>query len=82
MKGLTFMQTNKELKIAIIVGIIMVTKCTLVIIFHSSDKKNNEIDIQVYKVNEEEKTYERCSVPTDFLIQINSEYKSIIHMWK
>ena len=25
--------------------------------------------------NEEEKTYERCSVPTDFLIQINSEYK-------
>ena len=38
-------------------------------------KKNNEIDIQVYKVNEKEKIYERCSVPTDFLIQINSEYK-------
>lgn len=69
------MQTNKELKIAIIVGIIMVTICALVIIFHKSDKKNNEIDIQVYKVNEKEKIYERCSVPTDFLVQINSEYK-------
>ena len=69
------MQTNKELKIAIIVGIIMVTICILVIIFYNADKTNNDINVQVYKVNEESKTYEQCSVPTDLLIQINSEYR-------
>lgn len=69
------MQTNKELKIAIIVGIVMITICALVIIFYKADRKNNEINIQVYKVNEQEKTYEKCSVPTELLVQINSEYR-------
>ena len=68
------MQTNKELKIAAIVGIIMITICVVVIIFYKSDKKYNEINIQVYKVNQEEKIYEECNVSTDSIIQINSEY--------
>ncbi len=70
------MQTNKELKIALIVGIIMITICLLVFIFAKSSNDKNEIDIQVYKVNEEAKTYEPCSVPQEKLIQINSEYNS------
>jgi len=69
------MQTNKELKIAAIVGIIMITICIVTIIFYKADKTNNEINIQVYKVNQEEKTYEQCNVPTDTIIQINSEYR-------
>ena len=68
------MQTNKELKIAAIVGIIMITICVVAIIFYKSDKKYNEINIQVYKVNQEEKIYEECNVSTDSIIQINSEY--------
>lgn len=70
------MQTNKELKIALIVGIIMITICLLVFIFTKSSSDNNEIDIQVYKVNEEAKTYELCNVPQDKLIQINGEYRT------
>lgn len=69
------MQTNKELKIAAIVGIIMITICIVTIIFYKADKTNNEINIQVYKVNQEEKTYEQCNIPTDTIIQINSEYR-------
>ena len=70
------MQTNKEIKIAAIVGIIMITICIVAIIFYKADKKQNIIDIQVYKVNQEAKTYEPCSIPEDLKIQINSEYKT------
>lgn len=75
------MQTNKELKIAIIVGIIMVTICILAFLYVKSERnantnKYNQIDIQVYKVNEEAKTYVQCHITTDTLIQINSEFNS------
>lgn len=73
------MQTNKELKIAIIVGIIMVTICILAFLYVKSERtsyanKYNQIDIQVYKVNEEAKTYVPCHISTETLIQINSEF--------
>lgn len=73
------MQTNKELKIAIIVGVIMVTICALAFIYVKSERKANtnnlnQIDIQVYKVNEESKSYVPCHITTDTLIQINSEF--------
>ncbi len=72
------MQTNKEIKIAIIVGVIMITACILAFIyFKSGDNNINQIDIKVYKVNEEEKVYEQCQISTDTLIQINNEYKRI-----
>ena len=51
------MQTNKELKIAIIVGVIMVTICILAFLYIKSERTANnnnlnQIDIKVYKVNE------------------------------
>ena len=70
------MQTNKELKIALIVGMIMITICAVVFIFYKSDSNSNEIDIKVYKVNEEEKVYEPCVVPQEKAMQIFAEYKS------
>lgn len=73
------MQTNKELKIAIIVGVIMVTICILAFLYIKSERNANnnnlnQIDIKVYKVNEEAKTYVPCHITTDTLIQINSEF--------
>lgn len=75
------MENNKELKVAIIVGVIMITACLLAFIFVKSERKasinnQNQIDIKVYKVNEEDKIYEQCPITTDTLIQINSEFKS------
>lgn len=73
------MQTNREIKIAIVVGAIMLTACLLVFIFIKSERTSNgnvnQVDIKVYKVNEEKKTYEPCHITTDTLIQINSEFK-------
>lgn len=74
------MKENKELKIAIIVGVIMITVCLLALIFvkaerNSNNSNQNQIDIKVYKVNEEEKIYEPCHINTDMLIKINSEFK-------
>lgn len=72
------MQTNKELKIAIIVGAIMVTTCILAFMyFKSSNSSNNynQVDIKVYKANDETQTYEPCQINTETLIQLNSELK-------
>lgn len=73
------MQTNKELKIAITVGIIMITICLLAIIYVKSERNANinnlnHIDIKVYKANDEKKSYEQCHITTDMLIQINNEF--------
>ena len=69
------MQTNKELKIAIIVGAIMITSCILAFMyFKSGDKNLNQIDIKVYKANDETQTYEPCSINPNLLIQLNSEF--------
>ena len=73
------MQTNKELKIAIMVGVIMITICALAFIYVKSERTSNtnnlnQIDIQLYKVNEETKSYIQCHINTDTLIQVNSEF--------
>lgn len=69
------MQTDKEIKIAIIVGAIMITACIVAYIFYKSETNVNEIDLKVYKVNEKEKVYEECHITTDTQIQLNSEFK-------
>jgi len=72
---------NKEVKIALIVGMIMVTVCLLAIIFNKANTTSNKsIDLKVYKLydkegNKEEHEYRACSISTDDLITINSEFK-------
>lgn len=72
------MQTNRELKIAIIVGIIMITLCLILFIFNKSDSNLETIDIHIYKANQEEQVYEECTgtLSTDEIIVINSTVKS------
>lgn len=66
------MENNKEIKIAIIVGIIMITICLLAIIINNSKNNIEEITLKVYK--NENREYNQCSITTDELITINREY--------
>lgn len=82
------MVENKEVKIAVIVGIIMITICLLVFIFYKSGNnkvKTNTIDIRIFKLYDKEGTeneheYRECSVSTDDRITINTEYRKAIKL--
>lgn len=75
------MVENKEVKIAIIVGIVMLTICLLTFIFYkSSTSKPGTIDIKVYKLydkegTEDEHEYRECTLTTDDIVAINTEYR-------
>ncbi len=76
-------EENKEIKIAIVVGIIMITVCILAFIITSSNKNNTKtLDIKVYKLydiegTEDEHEYRACKITTDDLVTINKEFKKI-----
>lgn len=75
------MEENKEVKIAIIIGIIMITICIVMFITVKSKNKVNNIDVKVYKLyentNDEGKTeyqYRPCTINnTDTTIDIYRE---------
>jgi hypothetical protein len=66
------MNNNKEVKIAIIVGIIMITICLLAVIINNSKNDIEQINLKVYK--NENREYNQCSITTDELITINREF--------
>ncbi len=70
------MENNKEVKIAIIVGIIMITISLLAIIIHNSNTKIEEVSLKVYKnyTTEDGREYRECTLTTDELISIKREY--------
>ena len=79
------METNREVKIAIIVGLIMITGC--IIAFIVAKNKNNPnitMDLHVYKhIELEDGTngkYYECSIPTDTLVKINNEFKRVMNL--
>lgn len=75
------MEENKEVKIAIIVGIIMITICIIMFITVKSKNKVNNIDVKVYKLyestndkGETEYQYRPCTINnTDTTIEIYKE---------
>ena len=75
------MKNNREVKIAIGLGIIMITVCLVAImIAKSGNTKAEEIDLKVYKLNTsaaemKDYYYEECKIATDDLVRINKEYK-------
>lgn len=81
------MENNKEVKIAIIVGAIMLTICLLVFIFNRAEKQEvTNLDIKVYKLyelgddSEEKYEYRECKVSTEDLVNINKEFKKIYNI--
>ena len=69
------MRTNKELKIALIVGAVMVIFCVVMVLLNTSS--NESIDLQVYKNTEVngQRGYVQCEVPATILEEINVEFK-------
>lgn len=78
------MENNKEIKIAIIVGALMLTACLVAYIFYKSSTKVENIDIKVYKnyTTEDGRAYYECNISTEDLLTINSEYKRLTNLKK
>lgn len=80
------MDTNREVKIAIIVGLIMITGCLLAFIISKNKNKVdvNNIDLQVYKnvqlAGEESGMYYQCIIDSKDLPAINNEFKRIMNL--
>lgn len=76
---------NKELKIALIVGIIMITVCIVSVVIYKSNSNVETLDIVVYKLNKDgddtsDYTYEKCSIATEDLITINKAYQKMLNV--
>lgn len=68
------MRTNKELKIALVVGAFMILFCLIMVLINSTS--NKEIELKVYKnvqINGQ-RGYKECSVPKTILEEINTEF--------
>ena len=79
------METNREIKVAIIIGLIMITGCIVAFII-SKNNNNPEItlDLKIYKHlgdtdNNTGKYYE-CIIATDELQSINNDFKRIMNL--
>jgi hypothetical protein len=85
---------NKELKIAIILGVILVTLCLLIVIV-SGNKKTQELDIKVYKleridgdttkkkdqeIKAEDYQYVECKINTDEMIEVYRDLKKVYNL--
>lgn len=75
------MTNNKEIKIAIVVGAIMLTVCFVIVVSNMSTKNGNQTatEIKVFKHYDDgtTKEYRECNVTTDELVNINNEFNSI-----
>lgn len=69
------MNTKKELKIAAVVGAIMLIICLIMLLLNTTSDET--IDIKVYKNTEinGQRGYLECSVPESILGEINIEFK-------
>ena len=76
------MNTNREIKIAIAVGLIMITGCIVAfIIARNNNNPNVTLDIHIYKhigdTNNNSGKYYECAIESDKLPRINNEFKRI-----
>lgn len=78
------METNREIKIAIIVGAIMLTLCLVIFIFTKSDVEVEDMNLKVYKLYQKEdgegNEYRQCKIPTDELMSIYKQYKRAVNL--
>jgi len=76
---------NKEVKIAIVVGVIMITICLMAIIISNSSIKAEDVNLVIYKLNKtgdstDDYTYEKCSVSTEDLLPVYKVYKKMLEL--
>ncbi len=73
------MENNKEVKIAIIVGLIMITIGLVIFMISKSETKVNNLDLRVYRnfTVKDGREYRECTITTDDIIEIRREYMKI-----
>lgn len=76
------MKTNNEIKIAIAVGVIMITAILIAIIYSKQEAATNSIDLKILKLYEvegskDQHVYRECHVTTDDVINLYKEYRKI-----
>ena len=81
------MAAKREIKVAIVVGIIMLTICAVAFIinYRNLHPKIKTFDLKVYKhimLNEQTKqgTYVECTIPTDELAKIDLDFRKIMNL--
>ena len=81
------MKANNEIKIAIGVGVIMLTAILIAIIYSKQEVATNSIDLKIYKLYEvegkkDQHVYRECHVTTDDVIELYKEYRKIAKLSK
>lgn len=76
---------NKEVKIAIVVGVLMITICLMAIIISQNSIKAEDVNLVIYKLNKTgdstaDYTYEKCSVSTEELLPVYKVYKKMLEL--
>jgi len=78
------MEANREVKIAIVVGLIMLTACLVAfIIYKEKTKPTLDLDLKVYKhvmTSAKEGTYYECRIETTELAKMNVEFLKIMNL--
>ena len=66
---------NREIKIALGVGIIMLGICLVIVLIQNRKEEEKNIVVNAYKLNENENGYVSCSISTEDAIKVNKEFK-------
>ncbi len=79
------MKANNEIKIAIVVGIIMITVILIAVIYSKQEAATNSIDLKIVKLYEVEGSpdqhiYRECHATTDDVIKLYKEYRKIQYL--
>ena len=75
------MKSNIEVKIAIVVAAIMITFCLVIFIVKKAEEPNyNNVELHVYKINEEDNKYYECSIVTDDIQNMYKDFENILSL--
>ena len=74
------MKTNSELKIAAVVGAIMIIICLVVILMNNTSNEEISLKVLINKEIDGQRGYLECSVPESILGEINTEFKKAIKL--
>lgn len=75
------MKSNTEVKIAIVVAAIMITFCLVIFIVKKAEEPEyNNVELHIYKINEEDNTYYECSAVTDDIQNMYKDFDNIMSL--
>lgn len=67
------MKTNSELTVALLVTALMILICTIIVVAGKKGSNTDPVDLKVYQLGSDQKTYYMCDISTEEMLEINSE---------